>query len=195
LPAQAVIVSATLPTSRSVQVTSTASAFGTIINAGSTTATDCGLSLGTSVDATLSYQTTDSLTNAMIGSPDTPIDIPAGAAQSYIFFVQPNSAFAPIELSITFDCTNTDPAGTTVGVNTLLLSASDDPVPDIVALGAANGAIAGTVDIDRIDAIGVFSVATVNVGSSSSITVTADDGGAGLPVGFLLCETNPITAA
>jgi hypothetical protein len=36
-------------------------------------------------------------------------------------------------------------------------------------------------------------VATVNVGASGTITASADTGGATLPVGISMCETNPAT--
>jgi hypothetical protein len=39
-------------------------------------------------------------------------------------------------IAFTFDCDNTDPVSTLPGVNTLLLSASTTPGPDIVTLGA-----------------------------------------------------------
>ena len=41
--------------------------------------------------------------------------------------------------------------------------------------------------------IGAFAVATVNVGASAPITVTADTGSAQLPLTLTLCQTNPAT--
>jgi hypothetical protein len=38
---------------------------------------------------------------------------------------------------------------------------------------------------------GVFAVATVNLGTSGTITVSADTGGATLPVSISLCQTDP----
>jgi hypothetical protein len=40
---------------------------------------------------------------------------------------------------------------------------------------------------------GAFSVASVNVGASGSIIVSADTGSAALPLGLALCQTNPAT--
>ena len=85
------------------------------------------------------------------------------------------------------------PVQTIIGVNTLLGSASANPVPDIVALAAS--ADPGIVDIPGANGTGVFAVATVNVGASSSITATADTGGVSLPVSIALCQTNPQTSA
>ena len=135
--APVVPLAAVLPASRSVQVGDTASAFGAIINPGAGTAIGCSIAAATTVSADFSYQTTDPVTNALIGSPDTPADILANGLQSFVFSFTPTAAFAPTEVELDFDCLNTLPAPSTVGLNTLLLSASDDPVPDIVALGAS----------------------------------------------------------
>jgi hypothetical protein len=92
---------------------------------------------------------------------------------------------------MTFECTNTDPAPINTELNTLLLSAT--PVPDIVIL-AATLRNDGIVNISGTNGAGAFSVATVNVGASESITtVSADTGSATLPVNVSLCQTNPAT--
>ena len=80
------------------------------------------------------------------------------------------------------------------GVNTLLVTASDTPVPDIIAL-AATLANDGIVNIPGPAGTGVFAVATTNVGVAGTITVAADTGSAALPVSLALCQTNPATAA
>jgi aldose sugar dehydrogenase len=185
------LVAAVLPSNRSVQVGTTASAFATIINAGSVTATACGFSLLTSLPAIFSYQTTNPATNQVIGSPNTPVNIAAGAAQSYVFALTPSAPIAPTDVQFSFDCTNTNPAAINTGLNTMLLSASATPVPDIVALAA-------TLNNDGIVTLastGVFAVATVNVGATGTITASADTGAATLPVNISLCETNPETGA
>ena len=182
------LVASVLPGSRSVQVGSPASAFATIINAGNTAATDCSIAPQTSVPADFAYQTTDS-NNALIGTPNTPVDIAAGGSQSYVFAFTPTAPFSPTDVLLTFDCTNTDPAPITVGLNSLLLVADSGPVPDIVALGAtlSNDAIV------NLSSTGVFAVATVNVGSGDTITVSADTGSVSLPVSIALCQTDPAT--
>jgi hypothetical protein len=172
-----------------VLVGATATAFATIINAGSVTATSCGLSLLPSLPATFAYQTTDPATNQVTGTPNTPVNIAAGAAQSYVFALTPSAPVAPTDVQFSFDCGNTDPAPINVGLNTLLLSASATPVPDIVAL-AATITNDGIVSIPA-SGIGAFAVAAVNVGVSGNITASADTGGAILPVNISLCETNP----
>ena len=186
------LAAAVLPSSRSVQVGTTATAFATIINAGSVTATACRISLLTSLPATFSYQTTNPATNQVIGAPNTPVNIAAGAAQSYVFALTPSAPIAPTDVQLSFDCTNTDPAPINTGLNTLLLSASTTPVPDIVAL-AVTPTNDGIVNILATNGTGALAVATVNVGATGTITASADTGSATLPVNISLCQTNPAT--
>jgi hypothetical protein len=180
-----------LPVSRSVQVGCPATAFATVINAGAATATGVGIGLQTAIPASFTFQTTDPLTNAVTGQPNTPIDIPAGRAQTYVVAVTPTASFGPTDVAFTFGGPNSGPAGTLVGINTLLLSGSLMAVPDIVALAASGDP--GVVDIPGAAGIGVFAVATVNVGASGVITATADTGGGNPAVSILLCQTNPAT--
>ena len=79
------------------------------------------------------------------------------------------------------------------GVNTLLLSASSDPVPDIVALAATLSGD-GIVNIPGANGTGLFVAATVNVGTGGQITASADTGAVSLPVSITLCQTNPTTS-
>jgi aldose sugar dehydrogenase len=184
------LVAAVLPASRSVMVGTTATAFATIINAGSVTATSCGLSLLTSLPVTFSYQTTNPATNQVTGSPNTPVNILAGAAQSYVLALTPNAPVAPTDVQFSFDCTDTNPAAIVPGLNTFTFSASNTPVPDIVAL-AATTSNDGILNIAGTSRAGAFAVATVNVGASANITASADTGPAILPINVSLCETNP----
>jgi hypothetical protein len=130
------LAASVLPGSRSVQVGSQATAFGALINTGSETAIDCLIEPITQVPAGFFFQTTDPGTNQTIGTRDTPVDIPPGALQTYVFGFVPTRAFEPVDVELLFDCTNTDPALIIPGVNTLLLSADDTLPPDIVALAA-----------------------------------------------------------
>jgi len=91
-----------------------------------------------------------------------------------------------------FKCANAAAATVVPGLNTLLLSASTTPTPDIVALEATAGNT-GIVSIPGTSETGVFGVATVNVGASEQITVSADTGAANLPVIISVCQTNPMT--
>ncbi len=187
------LYSSLLPTSRSVQVGSPATFFGTVINASTDTAgANCTVTPATSIPASFSFQTTDPATNAATGTPNTPVNVPAGQFQSFLLSLTPNAPIAPTDVAFSFTCTNSAPAASNMGLNTLLLSASSTPTPDVVALAATVNRD-GIVDIPGATGTGAFAVATVNVGSSGSITASANDGTANLPVTILVCQTTPAT--
>jgi aldose sugar dehydrogenase len=188
------LAAAVLPSSRSVQVGTTATAFATIINGGSATATACALLLVTNLPATFGYQTTDPATNLAVGFPNTPVNIAAGAAQTYVFALTSSAPIPPTDVQLDFDCTNNNPVSIVPGLNTLLFSASNFPVPDIVAL-AATTSNDGILNIPGATGTGAFAVATANVGAAGSITASADTGGASIPVNLFVCQTNPATGA
>jgi hypothetical protein len=184
-------LAAVLPSSRSVQVGAAATAFATIINLGPGAATNCEITPLSSVPALFAYQTTDPATNQATGSANTPVDVAVGAAQSFVIAFTPTAAFPPTDVQLSFHCTNSDRAPIQIGLNTLLLSASTTPVPDIVALAASGER--GIVNIPGATGTGAFAVATVNVGAGGSITVSADTGNGNPPVSIQLCQTNPMT--
>ena len=189
------LVAAVLPASRSVEVCAlaTATAFATIINAGSTTASSCSIAPLGGLALNFLYQTTDPSTNALIGTANTPIDIAAGAAQSFLIALTPTAALKATNVNFSFACANAAAAPTQIGLNTLLLSASTSPVPDIVALGASGDP--GIVDIPGTSGTGAFAVATVNLGADATITASANVGAATLPVTLSVCQTVPATGA
>jgi hypothetical protein len=152
-------------------------------------ATGCGISVLTSIAANFSYQATGPA-NQPVANPNTPVNIGAGAAQSFVISLTPTAVIAPTDVQFIFDCSNTNPAPVNVGLNTLFFSASATPLPDIVALAAASG---GIVNIPGASGAGAFAVATVNVGATGTITASVDTGTAALPVILNLCETNPVT--
>ena len=184
------LLAAVLPASRSAVVNGTATAFATIINSGAATAPGCSIALATGQPVTFHYQTTDPKTNAVTGKIDTPVDIPAGAAQSFVIALTPTAAIAPTDVPFTFTCANTAPAPVNVGLNTLLFSASATQPPDVVAL-AATVTNDGVLHIPGNNGTGAFSVATVNVGVAATITASANTGSAKLPVALTICQTNP----
>ncbi len=188
--AQTSIVSAVLPTSRSVQVGATAIVFVTIINTGGVTATACSIAPPAGFSGSLSYQTTDSATNALSGTLNTPANIPAGGSQSFAVFIQPSQAFAATDLALVYICQNATAVSLT-GINTLQLSSSATPVADIIALAATQDA--GVVNAAGSALQGVFSVASSNLGASATVSVAVDFGSTSLPLTASICETNPTT--
>ena len=183
-----VMVAAVLPSSRSVQVGVPATAFATMINTGNAPAIACKITKLTPVSADLSFQRTEAATNQVVGPKSTPVSIPAGGNQSFLVALTPSEPFGPTDVAMGFACGGTQ-AATTSGLNTLLLSASATPVPDIVALAATTGG--GIVCIPGPAASGAFAVATVNVGAAARITASADDGNASLPLTLAVCQTDP----
>jgi PGAP1-like protein len=186
-------LAAVLPSSRSVQVGSTATAFATLVNLGPGAATGCSIAPLSPVPATFTYQTTDPSTNQTTGSANTPVDVPEGGGQSFVMAFTPTAAFPPTDVSLAFGCTNSDPAPIVPGLDTLLVSASSTAVPDVVAL-AVTSTGDGIVNISGPTGTGAFAVATVNLGNSGSITVSAETA-ATLSVDLAVCETDPATGA
>jgi hypothetical protein len=189
-PTVSPLVSAILPASRSAQPGGTVTAFATMINTGTSTATGCSIAPLINLPATFVYQTTNPATNALTGSPNTPVNIPAGAPQSFFIALTPSATFPPGSATFNFSCSNAPFAPFVLGLNTLLLSASSTPTPDVVAL-AATTQNDGIVHVTGAPMQGAFAVATVNLGSGDTITVSANTGNATLPLTITLCQTNP----
>jgi hypothetical protein len=140
LPAQTNLqqYAAVLPASRSAQVGSAVTAFATIINSGTFTATGCKIMPDPVLSPAMNftYQTTDPATNALTGTANTPADIPAGKAQTFVIAATPTIASPPAPANFVFFCSNANVAPQVSGLDTLLLSGSTSPTPDIIALAA-----------------------------------------------------------
>src|SRR5262245_10180168 len=198
-PAHAQLVAAVLPFARAGQVGQTTTVFATIINTGSDTALGCNIALPPGPfgpwSADFLYQTTDA-TNRLTGTPNTPVDISPGAAQSFLLAITPTAPItndprffvidSNVDLAFTFTCTNRIPAPTIQRVNTLRFFANTRRPVDIVAL-AATPTNDGVVNIPA-GGFGVFSVAVTNAGVSSTTRIN-------IMTGYPTCETNPVTGA
>ena len=188
------LAAAALPTSRSVQVGQSATAFVTIVNAGTALATGCTIAPLTQTASVFTFQATDPATNQVVGNPNQPRDIAVGASQSFLIRITPTAAFAPTDLQFTFDCTNSDPAPILPGINTLLMSASAQPVADIIALAATLDG-SGIVTVPQTTRIGLFAVATLNLGSTAQISASAALSDASLPLSLSICQTDPASGS
>jgi hypothetical protein len=189
-PPSVLLAAAVLPSSRSVELGNTATAFATLINAGPATVTGCGITPITPVTASFAYQTTDPATNAIVGQPNTPVSLAAGAAQSFVVAFSPTAPFDPSDVALGFVCTGLLGPPIFPGLNTSLLSASATPVPDIVAL-AATASNDGILHLPGNSGANAFAVAVVNLGATAAITATANTGVASLPLAVAICQTNP----
>ena len=161
-------------------------AFATLINDGTEAGRACALRPVTPVSGDFTYQTTDPATNRLIGTADVPHDVAGGHSQSFVFAFTPDAALDPTDVELRFDCSNScGPAPVVRGLNTFLLSASEQPTPDVVALAATIDGD-GIVKIPGETGTGVFSVASVNVGIGGAIRVEASTATApALPSGWL----------
>jgi hypothetical protein len=184
------LLAAILPSSRSAVVNNTVTAFATIINTGPS-ATGCAIAPIGDPPLNFVYQTTNPQTNALTGAANTPVNISgSNGVQTFVIALMPTATFNPVQLPFSFACSNVAPAPIQTGLNTLLLSSSATPVPDIVALGATT-LNDGILHIPGSSGANAFAVATVNVGAAGAITVTANTGSATLPLAITLCQTDP----
>ncbi|MEE2526562.1 cytochrome c peroxidase [Hyphobacterium sp. HN65] len=194
------IVAAVLPSSRAVQTGETATAFATIINAGSSEAVNCRVEMSSGAPAgSFSYQTTDAA-NVATGTPDTPANIAPGAAQSFVFAFTPSAEYAGGDLPLVFICDNRSAAPQTPGVNSFWMSASNTPGADIVAVSDSGSAVGlnslpGVVEtIDR-QQNGAFVVAISSVGSAANLTARPVLSHDGITVTPSICQTDPGTGS
>jgi hypothetical protein len=186
------LVAAVLPASRSAVVGTPVTAFATIINSGNNTAPACSIVPSGGLPINFVYRTTNPATNAVTGTANTPADIAAGGSQSFVIAATPTAAFAPVQAGFDFACSNIAAAPVFAGLDTLLLSASTSPVPDVVAL-AATGTNDGVLHIPGGAGSNAFAVATVNVGISGAIIASANTDAVSLPLALSLCQTDPST--
>ena len=116
--------------------------------------------------------------------------IPAGATQSYVIGFTPVSAFPATDLRLVYDCENGNPALFRPTLNSVRVEATQTAVPVVIALaGTTNND--GVVRVANRFSASAFAIATANVGAAGAITVRPDVGDLELPVGLLICETNP----
>jgi sugar lactone lactonase YvrE len=191
LVSPAPIMAAILPGGRSVELGTPATVFASMINTTTASLGNCRIALGPGAPQglSLSYQTTDPATNAPTGMPDTPVTIPGNdGSQSFVIAFQGTTAFSTPALQLAFTCDGAPPAPVIPGVDTVDLSMSATPVPDIIAISATpsgNGIL-------TVPAAGAaFAVAGINVGVAAPITVSASTGA---DVSLSLCQTNPVNA-
>jgi virginiamycin B lyase len=186
-------VAAVLPLSRSVQVgAAPATAFAAIVNTGQETAVNCAPAPPSNPPAglgTFVYQTTDA-SNNLVGTPNTPANIPPfGALQHYVFGFSPTAPIAETSLAMQFLCDNTVAAPQTPGVNNFFIVADTSPVSDTIALIATISGD-GVVRIPSPAGLQVFAIGSSNVGATGTIVVSGDTGGSGLPLTITVCETD-----
>lgn len=191
-PVATTIAAATLPNVRSVQLGDTATFFGTIINSGAQTATNCGVVPTAAVAGEFTFARTN-VANQVIGQTNQRFDIAPGAAAGMVLSFAPSTGNAGQAVSFDFRCSNTDAAGAIDGVNSFTLVADPNPVPDLIMI-AATQSNDGIANIPGPSGTGFFSTAAVNIGAAGLIefkpVATPQSG-----LAPLVCETSPTTGA
>lgn len=194
-----VIVAAVTPVTRATQVGSTVTAFATVINSGSTTATSCSVAVPAGNPLTFSYRSRNHNTGAL-GTVNQPVNIAAGARQDFLMSFTPTGAMQQ-ELALVFDCTNTAPATSVVGLNTfLLIGTTSAPPADILSI-AETASRDGIMNIP-LGGTGFAALAAMNIGASAQIQARLSASSiltsiTQLPntTAMVICRTNPTTGA
>ena len=190
------MVASVLPGSRSIQVGTPATVFATMINAGAEPLANCQIALPLMAPPglTLSYQATDAVSNSPIGTPNAPVQIPGNdGSQSFVVTFQGTMPFSAPAMPLDFACDLTAPAAIIPGVDTIDLALSTSPTPDVIAL-SATPTNNGVIDVPQ-GGVAAFAIASINVGATGQIIVSADTGDADLPATMTICQTDPATGA
>lgn len=182
------MLSAILPTSRFITRGEAVTAFMTVFNPNSIMVEECKIQHHGPDRDTFSYQTTDPATNAPVGNVNTPVNIPAGAFQTFIIALTPSTDIANIVFAPFASCANAPMSAVTEGLNTVSLGADTTGGPDLIALSATLNNN-GIVDVPDGE-FGVFSVATINIGGPGDAVVSASSLDPSLPATALVCQTD-----
>jgi murein DD-endopeptidase MepM/ murein hydrolase activator NlpD len=198
-PATTSVVSAVLPSGRSVSDTGTATVFAAMINSGTSTAYGCSIAPETPVAADFVFQTV-SAQNVLTGGPNVSADIPPGSVQNFVAAFTPRLNFEAVtrtanavDVTLHYHCTNAPNVTQIEGLNDVILSFSPDLVADVIAIGDTVSHD-GVLRIPGAGKTGAFVVATSNVGAAVPITVTPV-ATSPMPLTLLVCETNPASGA
>lgn len=183
-----IILPAILPYTRSGRIGTAVTAFGIILNAGTAKATACHLELPAGIPATFAYQTVDQ-NNHLIGTPNTPVDIPANGQQGFVFGITATQQINSLEIPIVFTCSNTGAAQSINGVNTFIMSASATPTPDLIAQGLTP-TLDSVVHIPGPTGTEIIAAASLDIGAAGVVNITVDDMGHNLPLSIKMCVTN-----
>ncbi len=187
------LVTAVLPYARSVKVGTPATAFMTVINAGSGDGSNCFLALQPGAfQGGFSYQTTDA-SNTATGTQNTPVNIAKGASQTFVFAVTPSVELSQQELGIQARCDEGTGSSVVTGVNSFILSSGKLAPKEMLAIGLTTTGD-GVVSIPGPSGSESAVVATTALGPGGILKLSADDGGKGLPLLLFVCETDPVTS-
>jgi len=184
------LLASVLPTGRSVQVGETATVYASMLHQPGP-ALDCGVEPITDIPATFAFQRVDNLQSPLQPLNEPTSDLNNGTI-SYVLLVTPSAPFPPTTIELEFSCGNyAFPAAIFPRLNTLTLSASAEPVPDIIAVSRTLSSD-GVMTLPENGGLTAFAAAATNVGVDGAITVFPFAGN-GLDLNLLWCETDPVT--
>ncbi len=157
------LVFAITPTSRVAQVGVPVTLFMSMINGGTANATNVTIAQASSLAAMIGYQAWNGAT--LTGTPDTPVDIEAGATANFVLTINPTAEFA--SSAMTFNVSGTNGATAPVnGVNILTMAASTTPYADVIMMSTS-------LDVSTaVNTATAFALATTNVGTASATDVS-----------------------
>ncbi len=195
--ADPLLVSSALPTARTATVGETVTFFATVINAGDMEAQNCfiekfsqNLAQANFFPGGFAYQTVDA-SNIASGTPNTPINIPVGGTQSFVFALTPDAPFSGV-VQLRFRCDGGFEVNSQPGINDVFLTATaaGSPMPDPIAILATPSAD-GALRIAAAGGIEAAGGAVVNVRGDNAVVrarprVAFNANGATLSI----CETN-----
>ena len=162
--------------------------FASAINSGSETLTNCRPIPGNFPAANFGYQTVDA-NNQLTGSPNTPVNIQAGATQGFLLSYTPGATPYAGLVDGRISCDERESQYTPYLSGTLAIE-NGVQIPDIVAISATPSGD-GVIRLNRMGGAGVMAVAAVNIGVAGQVSVTPQSLGTfpGLAT-FEVCETD-----
>ncbi|PHP65192.1 hypothetical protein CSC94_19965 [Zhengella mangrovi] len=183
------LLSSVSPGSRSVQTGQSATLFANMMNTSGTDATGCHPAFGAPVAGSFFYQSTDPATNQLTGTPNTPVDIPAGGIRTFLIGFTASEQMSARELRFGFLCDNSAAsAPVTRGVNTASIGISDTPTADIIAI-ASTPVAPGVISTNGTEGNSFFASAGINIGTGETLVIEPRLTVPG-PAVLGICETN-----
>jgi subtilisin family serine protease len=194
---QTTIFSAVSPVARATVVGGEVTAFASVINGGSQPALSCSIGVPGGRPLTFSYRSRNQQTGAL-GPANQPVNVAVGAREDFVMFFTPTGAIQQ-ELALIFDCANTAPANSVLGLNTFLLTGTTGPAPaDLISIavtptndGIMNVPLGGT-GFAALAALNIGGPATIQARLSASSILSPTTS---LPATMVVCQTNATTGA
>lgn len=182
--------SAILPNNRSVTFGNWITAFATLVNPVSygRSVTDCRILPPADFSGEFHYQTTDPATNAVTGTPDTPVSLQPGGSQSFLLSFR-SLRVESRSFDLRFDCSNESTPPATF-VNSFQVATTRTPQPDLIHI-AVTPTGNGIMEVQR-DRTRAFSVAVINAGGPGNVGITMQRYHA---TSMSFCETDPSNGA